>query len=196
MSKNDIQTVYNNLSLSPPVNGRPPALVMMTGLPGSGKSHLARILCESAPFTLLGSDPVRAVLFKCPQYTPTENAVVYDVVDALIWRLLRENRDVVYDAVNLSESRRWGVRVLGLDAGARALTVHTVAPAAIIRKRLAARMQQEIPHGESEADWAVYQKLAPRQEPIQHQHVHVDSTQDLEPVVTQILRWVLTGDLE
>jgi predicted kinase len=163
--------------------------IVMTGLPGSGKSHLARLLYERHPFTLLGSDPVRATLVKQAQYTPAENSWIYEVIDSLVWRLLCERRDVIYDAVNLSEHRRWGIRVLGMDAGARALTVHTVAPPEVIRERLHVRSQQEIPPGESEADWDVYLKLKSRDEPVQHQHLRVDTTQDLEPAIADILKW-------
>jgi predicted kinase len=190
MSANDIQAVYASLNLSPRVQGRPSAFVLMTGLPGCGKSYLSRILCERHPFTWLGSDPVRAALIEQPQYTPSENSRVYEAVDALVWRLAREGRDVLYDAANLSESRRWGLRILALDAGARALTVHIVAPPEVIQERLRLRMRQKIPRGESEADWAVYQKLLPRAEPVQHQHLRVDSTQDLEPAIAEVLNWV------
>lgn len=190
MSANDVQTVYASLDLSPRVEGRPPAFVGMTGLPGCGKSHLSRLLCERHPFTLVGSDPVRAVLVAQPQYNPAENSWVYEVVDALVWRLVREGRDVIYDAANLSESRRWGIRILAMDAGARALTVHVVAPPEVIRERLRLRVMRPIPRGESEADWDVYQKLLPRAEPVQHQHLRVDSTQDLAPAIAEILSWV------
>ena len=194
MSANDIQTVYPSLTLSPPVVGRPPALIVMSGLPGSGKSHLARKLCESHPFTLIGSDWIRATLIERPRYTPAENDRVYEAADALVWRLAREGRDTIYDAANLSESRRWGVRVIGIDAGARALTILVAAPPTVIRERLRLRVQREILRGESEADWAVYEKLAPLAEPVRHQHLRVDTTQDLKPVIAEVLDWVRPPD--
>jgi predicted alpha/beta-fold hydrolase len=33
-----------------------PVLVMLTGLPGTGKSHLAHLLAEALPFTIIESD--------------------------------------------------------------------------------------------------------------------------------------------
>jgi predicted kinase len=185
------EKVFNRLALSPPVGeGRQPVLLILTGLPGSGKTYLARALCERVPFTLVGSDPLRAALFEQMSYTPEENRLVYAVADALLWRLLRERRDVIYDAVNLSERRRADLRRLALDAGARPITVLLRAPEHVIWLRLAARREQPVPRGESEADWEVYCKLAPRAERVEHQHVVVDTTQDITPALEEIIRLV------
>jgi adenylylsulfate kinase-like enzyme len=39
-----------------------PVLVMLTGLPGTGKSHVARLLSDVLPFVIIESDQVRKPL--------------------------------------------------------------------------------------------------------------------------------------
>ena len=43
-----------------------PSLVVVSGLPGTGKSFFCRKLAERLPFVVLASDALRKVLFPCP----------------------------------------------------------------------------------------------------------------------------------
>lgn len=191
MSSTEHDQLYAGLTLSETVaEGSRPVLVIMSGLPGSGKTYLARRLCKCFPLTLVGVDPLRAALFDTPRYTPGENEKVYRLANDLIWRLLREGRHVLYDAVNLSEARRRDLRLLALDAHARSLTVCTTAPEAVICERLARRSQQSCYPGDSEAGLSVYQMLAPHYERIQHQHITIDTTQDVGPATAEIVRGI------
>lgn len=184
-----VDQVYATLALVPPLPpGRRAVLVIMTGLPGSGKTHLARLIAAALPLTIVSSDAVRALLFPQAAYTTAENRAVFDTVDALLWRLLRERRHILYDAVNLSEMRRETLRRLAYDAGACPLTVLTTAPPDVIRARLEARTARgAAASGESQADYAVYRRLAPRAERVAHQHITVDTTADLAPALARIL---------
>jgi predicted kinase len=185
--KGQVEELYANLALSPIVpDSRFPALVILTGLPGAGKTHLAGLLRDESPFTLIGSDTLRAELVEVPAYTPVENSLVYRLANHLLWRLLRERRDVIYDAVNLSEGRRQSLRTLALDAGARPITVLVTAPEHVIRARLSRRQEQPSRPGDSQADWDVYRRLASQVERVAHQHVVVDMAQDTGQRMTRV----------
>ena len=110
------------------------------------------------------------------------------MADAVIWGLLREGCWVIYDANNLSESRRAMVRRLGLNAAARLLTVRTIAPPDVVQARLAARAMVPCAPGDSLADWSVYERLRRLEEPVGHNHLVVDTTQDITGAVQEALR--------
>jgi predicted kinase len=188
-----VRRAYAALALSPPASGaRRPVLVILSGLPGTGKTHLARTICGRAPFTLVGSDPLRAILVDPPRYTPLENHAVYRLADALLRRLFAERRDVIYDAVNLSVYRRAALRRLAEDSGARAVTVLTSAPPHLVWLRLAHRSESQSLPGDSHADWEVYKKLASKMTPVRHPYLVVDTSrdEDVDHAVDRILRLI------
>ena len=49
----------------------------------------------------------------------------------------------------------------------------------------------------SDADWAVYQRLRPSQEPIRRNHLVIDTSKDVQPavekVVREVNRWMRRG---
>lgn len=53
-------------------------VVLVMGLPGSGKSYLARRLAELIGATYISSDRVRRDLFPAARYTAEEKAGVYE----------------------------------------------------------------------------------------------------------------------
>jgi DegV family protein with EDD domain len=53
-----------------------PAVVVLSGLPGAGKSHLARELIKRYSFAHMESDRLRQALFERPSYTQAENPAI------------------------------------------------------------------------------------------------------------------------
>ena len=71
--------------------------------------------------------------------------------------------------------------------GARFVIVHTVAPDAVIRQRIAQRAQGGDPGNHSEATIAVYEALRQTEQPIRHAHIVIDTTHDVAQSVQRIL---------
>ena len=61
-----------------------PVLIMLCGLPATGKSYLARCLVEQMPFVIVETDFVRKTLFPSPTYSAQEINLVHDVCHALM----------------------------------------------------------------------------------------------------------------
>jgi SHS2 domain-containing protein/predicted kinase len=164
-----------------------PLLVVLSGLPGSGKSYLARHLQPHLSATIIETDFVRRILFSKPRYTGPESGWVYAVCHELIARRLQSGQNVIFDATNLLEYSRQDLYCIVERVHARIIVIRVVAPGNVIRERLRRRVQQPRPGQYSDADVAVYEKLRETEQPIRHQHLVIDTTQDIEQNVQRIL---------
>jgi predicted kinase len=73
-------------------------LYMMLGLPGSGKSTTAEIICQITGAVHLSSDNFRLALFPQPTFTQDEHDQLYFALNNLCRDLLASGKSVVYDA--------------------------------------------------------------------------------------------------
>lgn len=139
-----------------------PALVVLMGYPGAGKTHCARLLAARLSAAHIASDELRSRLFIAPTYASGENATVFKCVDALVDGLLADGHRVIVDATNLVASYR--AASVGAAARRRApvLFVHVTADEPSIRGRLAQRRTARAAHDHSDADETVYERMRDR----------------------------------
>jgi uncharacterized protein len=146
--------------------GRRPCLLLVAGLPGSGKSALARGLAERAGFSVIRSDVVRKELaglstssdtpgvYGAGLYTPAWTERTYEECVRRAEQLLFEGKRVLVDATFRDESKRRQFLAVALRCGVPALMLVCRAEAETIRKRLGERRGDA-----SDADWSVYLKM-------------------------------------
>src|SRR4051812_6028119 len=115
---------------------RCPALLIMVGAPGSGKSYLGRTLSDALGAQLIQTDAVRKEMFPDPRYTSAEAASVYATCHKRIGAALDEGRCVVFDGTNLSERHRRTLYDLGDRNTATVIVVVAYASEETIRARL------------------------------------------------------------
>ncbi|MCX7746917.1 MAG: AAA family ATPase [Clostridia bacterium] len=80
-------------------------LVMMVGLPGSGKSTIAKEIAKKFDAVLHASDDLRTELFGNP-HDQVNNEILFQEMNNRINRDLSDGKSVVYDATNLSYKKR------------------------------------------------------------------------------------------
>ncbi len=165
-----------------------PAFVVVSGLPGTGKTHFCRKLVERLPLAVLESDTLRKALFPSPTHAPTERARLFKAIHQLIGDLLRKGIPLVLDATNLSEAYRERLYSIADHYDARLVIVRVDAPAQVVQERLKARGTVANPLEHSEADWSVYQKMKPTVQTIRRKHYAVDTSRDLISVLDKIVR--------
>jgi predicted kinase len=139
-------------------HGRP-ALIVVMGLPGVGKSHCARLLCARLSAAHVASDELRSRLFIAASYADEENRAVFGAVSALVDSLLAEGHRVVVDATNLVARNRAGTVGAARRRGVPVIYVRITAPDDETRARLASRRAARAPGDHSEADEPIYEKM-------------------------------------
>lgn len=173
---------------------RAPALILLSGLPGTGKSHLAAALASRYGLLVLRSDEVRKALYPTPRYTRTENGRVYLTCYALVETLLADGHALVFDATNLLKRGRRRAQMVAHARGARFLTIVTTSPPDVVADRLRRRAAGQSEAYSSDADWLVHERLAGTMEAISAASegaLVVDTSAGLGPAydaVEQLLR--------
>jgi predicted kinase len=183
----DVEKLRQNLNGFPQPQVEPP-LIVVGGLPGTGKSFFCHKLAERLPFLILASDTLRKVLFPSPRYKESENKRLFSACHALIEDLLSKGIPVIFDATNLLEHHREYLYRAAERAGAKLILVWMEAPIEVVQQRLFARKKAAMLQNDSEAGWKVYNKMKPRRERISRNHLVVDTSQDITVVIDKIVR--------
>ncbi|MBI4297724.1 MAG: ATP-binding protein [Chloroflexi bacterium] len=165
-----------------------PVLVVVSGLPGSGKSYFSRKLAEKLPSAIVESDILRLALFSTPTHSQAESRRVFLVCHLLIRDLLKRGVRVILDATNLEEGQREQLYHIAESLGTKLILVWVEAPEEIIKERLERRHEAPEPQDHSDAGWEIYKRMRPRAEPIGRNHFVVDTSRDISPVIEKVWR--------
>lgn len=147
---------------APSVAHGTPALLLMMGFPGAGKSHCARQLAARLRAAHVASDHLRSRLFLAASYAPEENAAVFRVIDGLVEGLIDEGHRVIVDATHLRRLARESMTALARRRGVPLAHVLVVADEPDILERLAERRHARAVEDRSDADERVYRAMRAR----------------------------------
>jgi len=185
----DVQRLTGSLEQLPEPVVKP-AFVVVSGLPGTGKSYFCSQLVQRLPFVILESDALRKALFPSPNYSSAESSRLFQAIHLLIERLLKRGIPLILDATNLSERYREHLYSIADRLDVKLILVRVEAPPEVVRERLKTRRGGVNLVNKSDADWAVYQKMMPSVQKIRRNHFAVDTSRDITPVLDKIVREV------
>jgi adenylylsulfate kinase len=165
-------------------------LVIMAGLPGSGKSALARALAPRCGGVVLDKDPIRATLFGAEvEYTTEQDDFVVNLMlQTAAWFLARNRqRVVILDGRVFSRNAQLHrvidfAEKLGLDW----IVFECVCSEQTARRRLERDVAASV-HPAHNRTYALYQEVKQRFEPIPGPKVVIDMERSLEECVAQAL---------
>lgn len=146
-------------------------IVIVFGLPGSGKSYFASRLSKMIHADYVNSDKVRKEIFEKRIYSEEEKRAVYGKMFDLMKESVKQKKNIVLDATFHKKNIR-EMFVAAMKGKEEISFIEVQADENIIRQRL------KKPRQYSEADFEVYKLIRQQNEPIDVPHLILKSTDD------------------
>lgn len=144
-------------------------IIIVLGLPGSGKSYFASRLSKLMNMDYLNSDRIRKSIFPARSYSEKEKSSVYNEMLKLMRQSIKQNKDLILDATFYANNirKRFTDEFKNKDD---IVFIEIVAEKAIIQERL---KQKRV---DSEADFEVYKIIKEQWEPLQENRLILTSS--------------------
>jgi len=164
-------------------------LVVLAGLPGTGKTTLGRAVSHLLEATFLRIDSIETAIARCG-LAVADSLVGYAVGTAIAADQLRAGRTVVVDAVSpITEARNGWVALAAATGSVLRLVEVTCSDSGEHRRRVERRAFD----GQPAPTWQ--QVLDRRYDAWTDPHLVVDNMGDPEPHIAEILVYVRDGEL-
>jgi len=162
-------------------------IIIICGLPGVGKTTVAKELAPLLNAVILSTDKIRKELFSKPMYGRRERRLIYDVMILMAKYLDMVGINCILDATFTRESSRREIKKkLGL-ASKDIHIIECICPEDIVLSRLRQRKNDY-----SDADFSVYRKMKRIYENVRGEHMTIDTSMisktDIRSIATKILK--------
>jgi predicted kinase len=144
-------------------------IVVIFGLPGSGKTFFAKQLASGISGIHISSDAVRNSLKQKTKYNDVAKMEVYQLMLSLLEKGVAERKAVVLDATFYRKSIRNQFRKKAQQLNTPLYFIEMKADESVIKMRTGARRP------DSEADFGVYLKIKKEFEPLEEDHLVLHS---------------------
>jgi predicted kinase len=161
-------------------------LILICGLPATGKSTVARRLAKAMGAEVLRTDIVRRELIKNPAYTEEEKNLIYKANFLIADYLIKNDIIVIIDGTFYRDKHRRQAREIAKRRGKRFFLVETKCPEDIVLKRLEKRRRNL--RSPSDADKEVYFKIKNLFEEIKEDHIVIDTGWNIKDSIKDVIK--------
>lgn len=160
-------------------------LIEFGGLPGTGKSTLARLLAHDTKAVWLRIDEIEGAMRR-NGLTPEQTGIAaYSVAHDVATNHLRRGLTVIADAVNPVVEARDGWRHLAADVDADHVVVETVCPDSTEHRRRVETRAGDIP-GWTYPSWDQVHELMTEYQPRAGNHLVLDTTRPVDDTYQEL----------
>lgn len=145
-------------------------IVLISGLPGSGKSYLAQRLSSRLGFGYLSSDKLRKEVRALGKYQWNDKMRIYERMSEIARQTLKTHRGIIIDGSFSRQAMRDIFSDLAADLSLPISLILVSAPEDLIKARLSK------PRPDSEADFNVYKLMRDQFEPVSGPVLKLEST--------------------
>lgn len=158
-------------------------VIFITGLPGTGKTLLAKTLAERLNAIHISSDLTRKEIKK-KRYSEEAKSSVYKAMKERMKECIQNENNVILDATFSKGDIRSDFFATAESMISNVFIISLTADEDTLRKRLSRKRP------DSEADFEVYEILKAESEPINREHLTLDSSKlSLEEMVHKVLEY-------
>lgn len=161
-------------------------IVIVMGLPGSGKSFFASRLSTAIHADYINSDRLRKKMIANRTYSIKEKELVYNEMRRQVSQAIKQNKNLVLDATFYKKEARNKFREEAA-AAVDIIFIEIIANEELIKKRL------ESVREDSEAGFAVYKIIRKQWESMEQPHLILESTNDnIEDMLERAIHYLYT----
>lgn len=167
-----------------------PSLIVMSGLPGSGKSTIAERIAQRLKIPVFSVDPIESAIIKSGIARSFETGLAaYLVADVLANEQLKLGTSVIIDAVNAEEEGKNIWRELAQRHGLALIVLDVfMSDRALHRQRLESRVRNL--HGFSEVAWEAVEARQKAFTAWVEPTLRLDAANDVEANTDEALRYI------
>jgi predicted kinase len=155
-------------------------LIVVFGLPGTGKTYFARRLAKALAWPHENTDGIRQRLGLRANYSPEAKQQVYNALFAFALNALERHPGVIIDATFSRRAYRNQLKKMAAQKGYAVYFIEMTAEEDTIRQRVIRDRE------DSEADEDVYQKMKQTYDPVEEPYLSFNSTyQSVEHMIKQ-----------
>lgn len=160
-------------------------IIIICGLPGTGKTFLSNKLSQYVNATVLSTDKLRKELFGKPTYAPWERALIYDVLFLLAKYLHSSGINCILDGTFNMEKSRSEVKELLNLTNDQVHIIECICPEDMIITRLLLRKDDY-----SDANVSIYLKMKKIYEPVRQKHISINTIKPIDKNIEKILKYI------